>query len=97
MECGVKPIDFDTSGKRFIQNVTVQPRTVSTKNTDGLVSSQKDATSQIAELFHLVQSATEKMGSNERTTQIMSEINRDTYTIDFDALADHIANDLFAV
>ncbi len=91
----MKPIDLDASGKRFIQNVSTQPRSVLAKNNDAAaVVSQKTAKGQIADLLRLVQNTPETPVENTRINQLIKDIKSDTYSIDFDALTDEIIRDL---
>jgi len=90
----VKSIDLDTSGSRLIQSVSAQSRAVSTKNIDDVaLVIQKSTTDQIADLLSLVRNAPTQLSENERINQIVQNIGDDSYSIDFEALADNIFNE----
>ncbi len=90
----MKSIDLDTSGSRLIQSVSAQSRAVSTKNIDDVaLVIQKSTTDQIADLLSLVRNAPTQLSENERINQIVQNIGDDSYSIDFEALADNIFNE----
>ncbi len=93
----MKPIDCDKTGTVFIQKKPVQPKAVLANQQRADAAAHKTPAGKISDLVSLIQQSSIAMTDDERINQIRHAIQSNTYTIDFDTLADNLTNELFQV